>query len=142
MGYRSEVAYVINFEDKETRDEYVSMVLVHGGLLAEALGECEVEEDNPHSHRINFHAFDVKWYDSYEDVKAHHRLMEWAKELYPEKCDWKFVRIGESIEDIQDEDSNGEWTPYDDFYPCASMTIPFSHQYKSFKTTREESQTS
>lgn len=141
MGYYSEVAYVINFEDKETRDEYVSMVLVHGDALAQALGECEVT-DETHGHRINFYGSTRKWYDDFSDVKAHHRLMEWAKELYPEKCDWKFVRIGEEQGDIQDEDSGGEWTPYDDFYPITTLELPFSHQYKCFDDVRKESQTS
>lgn len=141
MGYYSEVAYVINFEDKKTLDEYVSMVLVHGDTLATALGECEVVSDE-HTHRINFYMSSGKWYDDFSDVKAHHRLMEWAKELYPEKCDWKFIRIGEESGDLQDEESNGEHTPYDDFYPITTMTLPFSPQYRCFDDVRKDAQTS
>lgn len=89
MGYRSEVAYIIEFESIELRNEYVAMILVHGGRLLEALEECEIPDDSP---RINFWCCDAKWYDTYEDVKAHVRIREWAHELYPDQCDWRFLR--------------------------------------------------
>lgn len=135
MGYRSEVAYIIEFESIELRNEYVAMILVHGGRLLEALEDCEIPED---SARINFWCSDCKWYDSYEDVKAHVRLKEWAHELYPEQCDWRFLRIGEENGDIEEDGTYGNFDPSDDFYPVTSMELPFSTGYKSFGDNRKE----
>ena len=135
MGYRSEVAYVINFSSKEKRDDYINVVLATGDThLIDALKDCDVPFDSSHDTRINFYAIDVKWYDSYEDVKAHTKLYNWAVELYPDDCGYRFICIGEEEGDIEnDSDGEGEWIPYDDdFYTYASMEVPFNTQYDKF----------
>jgi hypothetical protein len=139
MGYRSEVAYVINFSTTEKRDEYINLVLASANEdLITALKECEVpiplKEDDWQACCINFYARDVKWYDSYDEVKAHTRLYKWAEELYPDDSGWHFIRIGEEMGDIHDEtdgNSCGE-TPEDDFYTYTSMEIPFNANYEPF----------
>jgi len=138
MGYRSEVAYVIQFSTTEKREEYINLVIASGneGLIT-ALKECEVpnalREGDYQACCINFYASDVKWYDSYDEVKAHTRLYKWAEELYPEDSGWHFIRIGEETGDIQDEtDDNGVETPEDDFYTYTSMEIPFGADYEPF----------
>ena len=45
---------------------------------------------------------DVKWYDDYEDVKAWHKFMEEAEEF---GLQYEFVRVGESTDDVQTEQS-------------------------------------
>jgi hypothetical protein len=138
MGYRSEVAYVIQFSTTQKRDEYINLVIASKNEdLITALQLCEVpiplKEDDWQACRINFHASDVKWYDSYDEVKAHTRLYKWAEDLYPEDCGWHFIRIGEEFGDIQDEtDENAVETPEDDFYPYTSMELPFEADYQPF----------
>ena len=72
MGYRSEVAYVIKFDDIETRDNFVTLMLAKNDEhITRAVEECEYRyQDDP---VITFEAQDVKWYESYDDVQAHHK---------------------------------------------------------------------
>lgn len=155
MGYRSQVAYVINFSSTEKRDEYINLVLATGNsALIKALKECEVPillrkavgmPADWQACRINFYANDVKWYESYPEVQAHIRLYKWAEELYPDDCGWRLIRVGEEEGDIQeDTDGAGNETPEDDFYTVTSIETPFSTNYDPFDvdafltTTKEE----
>lgn len=141
MGYRSEVAYVVAFRSKQLRDTYIALVKTHGGTLLEALMECEAPEPEVDGGeaRLNFYCDYVKWYDDFEDVKAHTKLYEWAVELYPEDCAYKFIRVGEESGDVQDDDDGvNDLVPYDDFYPTQSMQIPFSgHTYTPLGKAQE-----
>lgn len=124
MGYRSEVAYVINFKDNARRDEFVALVKVHGDDLWSALKECALDKDNP---CINFYACDVKWYDSYEDVKWHRKLLEFASEF--EGAGWRFTRVGEDMGDVVDESGgDSDLEPYDDFCMYQGIDTPFSKE--------------
>ena len=156
MGYRSQVAYVINFSSTEKRDEYINLVLATGNeALIKALKYCEVpiplrpasnEIADWQACRINFYANDVKWYESYTEVQAHIRLYKWAEELYPDDCGWRFIRVGEEGGDIQEDtdEAGNEYTPEDDFYPVTSIETPFHTNYDPFDvdafltTTKEE----
>jgi hypothetical protein len=70
MGYRSDVAYVIKFDDIQTRDAYVTLMLAHDNSeVRKAIEECDY--DNPRDPIITFRAEDVKWYPDYGDVKSH-----------------------------------------------------------------------
>lgn len=104
MGYRSEVAYVIRFKDKEQRELFVALQRAKADKhINEALNEMiELEED-----KLAYHADSVKWYDSYEEVQAHEKLMGEALELFNEDQDitgYRFIRIGEEYEDVVVED--------------------------------------
>ena len=69
---------------------------------------------NKENRTILFHEGGLKWYDSYEDVKAHERLYEIMQE-YAELYDSKqgmenpvsccFTRIGEEVGDIDEKGS-------------------------------------
>ena len=114
MGYRSEVAYVIRFKDKEMRDLFVSVQRAKADKhINEALNELVEVEDN----MLGYHADHVKWYDDYEDVKAHESLMQFALDLFGEEysddynsqAGYKFIRLGEETEDnIDEEGGNSE----------------------------------
>ena len=134
MGYRSEVAYVIAFEDKPTLNEFISLVMLKGGREAEALKECQIEvsEGAFSCYRINFYADDVKWYDSYPEVEAHTWLYQYAVERFEDKCAYRFLRIGEEQGDIEDEhsDPSDKFDLYQDFFSRAIMEIPFEPNYK------------
>ena len=134
MGYRSEVAYVIAFEDKPTLNEFISLVMLKGGAEAEALKECQIEvsEGAFSCYRINFYAGDVKWYDSYPEVEAHTWLYQYAVERFEDNCAYRFLRIGEEQADIEDEhsDPSDKFDLYQDFYTRSTMEIPFDHRYE------------
>ena len=113
MGYRSDVAYMIQFQKKED----------YWGFVAEAKCDpetaiCFVDEgfkQNDAMLAIQFGADQVKWYPDYEDVKCHQEL--WAKARDRELkshgiCDGYFARIGEESDDIE-ERSFGDEPPYD-----------------------------
>lgn len=100
MGYRSEVAYVIRFESKEVMDTFIGVQLVKKDKhTTDALKELEIVEGG--DPLIFFHVDDVKWYESYPDVKAHMDLIDDAVKNY--EADVLFLRCGEDADDIQEE---------------------------------------
>ena len=114
MGYRSDVAYVIKFDDIETRDNFVTLMLAKNEPhTTEAINECEYGyTDDP---IITFNAEDVKWYSSYDDVKAHHEMMREAVEIYGgEKGGrFRFISVGEDgAEDFDESDDEGDLYEY------------------------------
>ena len=135
MGYRSEVAYVIRFANKEMRDLFVSLQRAKADKhINEALNEL-VEVENC---LLGFHADHVKWYEGYEGVEAHHTLMKDSIDMFNEDEDivgWRFVRLGEESDDnVQEEDGNSdELYEYVDWY--RGMNLSFE------RNTYEQNQT-
>lgn len=154
MGYRSTVAYTIRFTPQCNYVEDTSQTPIQGLInsptdeelkqckasfytfLAEAKVKCAgafaegfgvtVDEKNL---AINFLEEGVKWYEDYEDVKAHTALMdlskEWAEESdVPFKGGNKniggiFMRIGEETDDVVEEG----WGEHDWDWMCLSRQI-------------------
>ena len=114
MGYRSDVAYVIKFDDIETRDNFVTLMLAKNDkYITQALDECE--------HRyttdpiITFEESDIKWYDTYDEVIAHRTLMKLAVEIYGEEKGgrYRFIGVGEDgAEDYDEDDNEGDLYEY------------------------------
>lgn len=137
MGYRSQVSYVVRFETHAKRDEYVALILAKNDpVLTKALGQCYVPSpieqlDDP---VIFFSVSDWKWYSDYPEVKAHTTIYEWAKELYPEDCDYRFLRVGEESDDIEEESSGGNFDECEDVYPVTVIEsrFPAAHEYPLF----------
>ena len=119
MGYRSTVAYTIRFTpmtsnnvDSPTEEELKECKASFYTFLAEAKvkfsGALEdrgmtVDEGNM---ALNFIAYDVKWYETYEDVKVHEELMDLSKawdEMGDKSVGGIFMRIGEEVDDIVQE---------------------------------------
>ena len=118
MGYRSQVAYTIRFTaqaqnnvDSPTEEEVNQCKESFYTFLAEAKVKCSgvfgdgviVDEYN---FALNFSAEDVKWYEDYEDVKAHEALQELSKswvENENKHIGGIFMRIGEEMDDIVEE---------------------------------------
>ena len=113
MGYRSNVAYVIKFNDIETRDNFVTLMLAKNDKhITQALDECEHRyEDDP---VITFEEWDIKWYDTYDEVIAHRTLMKEAVEIYGEKGGrYRFIGVGEDgAEDYDEDDNEGDLYEY------------------------------
>ena len=131
MGYRSDVAYVIRFATEEQRDTFVELVKHRNDDWTQAILECETEYVQP---IITFETSDVKWYDDYEDVRAHHALLDWAVELYPE-AGYRIIQLGE---DGQEEcNQGGECDDlWDYLYTSHSLNTEFP-LLKSTTTTKE-----
>jgi len=110
MGYRSDVAYVIKFEDMDSLNAFKTCTLFEDKAMRDALADCEtVEEDC----LIRFHAESVKWYPGYEEVQAHERLIKSACDE-PFKAGARVVRIGENDDDIETDDfGEMDWEPWD-----------------------------
>ena len=113
MGYRSDVAYMIQFQNNED----------YWGFIAEAkcdpdTSACFTDEGFKQDDTkwcVMFGADQVKWYPDYDDVKCHRAL--WQKALDREEsshgvCDGYYARIGEEVDDIE-EKSFGDDPPFD-----------------------------
>ena len=135
MGYRSEVAYVIRFANKEMRELFVSLQRAKADkAINEALSELVEVEDC----LLGYHADHVKWYDGYAEVNAHYTLMKDSIDMFNQDEDivgWRFVRLGEEGNDnVQDENGNSdELYEYVDWH--TSMSLSFE------RNTYEQNQT-
>jgi hypothetical protein len=71
----------------------------------------ETTHDQTDDPIITFRQNDVKWYESYPDVQAHHTLMDEAVELY--EAIYRFIALGEDgQEDYRADDDNGDLYDY------------------------------
>jgi len=123
MGYRSDVAYIIEFDSFEDRDTYANLklALVPDDPEHQAIIECDYgRKDRP---VITFKAEDVKWYPSYSDVQAHERLFRDVREVFV-TARWRFVALGEDGQTEEDADDNGG-VLYDDLYVVHQVACTF-----------------
>jgi hypothetical protein len=135
MGYRSMVAYTIRFTplisvdaesdrlitDSPTDEEVNQCKASFYTFLAEAKSKfsgCFTEEFgvkvDEFNFALNFFADHVKWYEDYEDVKAHNALQDLSKSWADENkhIGGIFMRIGEEMDDIVEEawgEHDWEW---------------------------------
>lgn len=104
MGYRSEVAYVIGFDDDIAKEEFIALVAVHDDEhVRNALSECETRYTQP---IITFHAQDVKWYPSYPDVQGHEELLRCVTKWCEGKAGWVKQELGEDGEESYDSSND------------------------------------
>ena len=128
MGYRSDVIAVFynivtGDEEKDKRNLATLDMFVRENF-PESLKNDEEEDEGLHRHEVNhrviyeFKASSVKWYESYEEVKAFDAFWEKFCELADESqegdepVDWacEFIRLGENTDDIEEKSSNeAEW---------------------------------
>jgi hypothetical protein len=108
MGYRSDVAYAIQFKDADERATFRDVMLHKNDKhITEAINETGDHEDKYIVFKIN----DVKWYDSYPDVTAHRQLREQACELF--NASYRFLAIGEDGAETYHADGEYEDDLYD-----------------------------
>lgn len=106
MGYTSDVAYVIKFKDVEERDAFVTLMQAKNDKLVNQVLE-EVEYRYSKDPVITFECTCTKWYETFPDVQAHHKLMDDASSLY--EAEYRFVRVGEDVDDIEVQDCGHEY---------------------------------
>lgn len=140
MGYRSDVAMIIEFKDvvwndgatEEMKKDYnidglFRMFLTQAEGDPQATQALDILKDkdriedmgdsggiNMEDRRIEFRAYDIKWYADYEEVKAFTRLFEMAGEwagnesgIPPEvervEINCAYARTGEDLDDNETE---------------------------------------
>jgi hypothetical protein len=132
MGYRSNVAYVIRFENTDQRDTFVELVKHRrDDALTEAINDCETRYEAP---IITYYAEDIKWYEGYEYVEAHKAIMEWAVELY-KNAGYRIVQVGEDGKEEVSEDGDTD-DLYDYIYSSHEVHTDFP-ALKQAATTQE-----
>jgi hypothetical protein len=123
MGYRSDVAYIIEFASYEDRDTYVNLKLALAPDDPEHQAMLECEYESQRRPIITFKAGDVKWYPSYTEVIAHTRIYEGVKEVF-ETARWRFIALGEDGQTEENADDDGG-NLYDDLYVVHSVQCTF-----------------
>jgi len=123
MGYRSTVAYTIRFtpfpspqeaekgefpsdsDIKLCKESFYTFLaeakLKHSGAFSD--DGMRVDESDM---ALKFLAYDVKWYESYEDVQCHEALMQLSKDwadMENKHIGGIFLRIGEEMDDMVEE---------------------------------------
>jgi len=120
MGYRSTVAFVISFKDKETLDNYLAPRLLDESLINSRKNFSRISWDDA---SVLYHEEDVKWYDNYPVVQT---LIKLYKDTIEAGGAYRFIRVGEEDKDIEEEYAESDTTePYwDDFFPLTSIVVP------------------
>jgi hypothetical protein len=124
VGYRSDVAYTIRFDDSDKGRQTFEIFLADARQNEETKGAFnDSEGDEPAlkidmvNRQINFYADQVKWYPDYADVKCHDALFTLAREYIDDMADLDnqvccmgaiFTIIGETLNDIVEE-CHGEY---------------------------------
>jgi len=132
MGYRSQVAGIIKFKSLEDREKFVILAKAHGGLIAKNfddganLAEWTWDTDEaPHKEDpiMTFEYDDVKWYESYDDVKCHYDLCRYAEETF--EASWRIVSVGEDGQEDAHESGDDTYSLEEYIYTSHSLHTTF-----------------
>lgn len=106
MGYRSDVVQAMQFRDRPHLVGFLTKLKLTGDKFTlDAMNEYEVTELD--TGVVILHGFfeDVKWYETFEDVQAHIRMLS---DAYEHGAHTLYLRIGESTDDIAEEEMIAE----------------------------------
>ena len=105
MGYRSEVVLVVG---KEVMPQFMVTMAKSPEARALCFAEATRHEDYEEKGNMLFAWDCIKWYDSYEEIRAIEDFLDWCdSDIDAAEC-FRFVRIGEEVEDIEERGS-GFW---------------------------------
>ena len=120
MGYRSDVAYVVQFyhefEPEKAFADYLNFVnwVKNEHEVTDPTDNTTHNYDNelktggwafnihPKDLMLSFEAEGVKWYETYKDVQWHEQLLDKVHRY--DTGNYRFVRIGEEYEDVEVKD--------------------------------------
>jgi hypothetical protein len=105
MGYYSDVAVGMSFEDKGSLAAFLSYVRLGDKMSPEELAHYTVTDAGEPGVLLHARFLGVKWYESYPDVKCHINLMSMARDS---GAGTAFVSIGEEPNDITVEIDSAE----------------------------------
>lgn len=118
MGYYSEVAICMAFEDNQKRDAFWDLISLRKDEMGEVMrNHCQKDDSLP---RINYHDTSIKWYDSHPTRQAFEEDGGLFKLLIECGGAYRIMRLGEDRDDIAEDqdaaDSDKVEVPWDAFY--------------------------
>ena len=104
MGYRSDIRIVTSKEGFEKLQEFVRNHLRKNKENYNLLEECDIKQEGKNQCYFGWNY--VKWYEhDYPEVVA---IMEGLNHLGENEYSYRYMRIGESYEDIEEQSYDGE----------------------------------
>lgn len=124
MGYYSEVAICMAFEDEQKRDTFYDLMSLRNDEMGEVMrNKCAKDDKYPW---INYHDSSIKWYESHPTRLSFEEdggLLDLCVECGGA---WRTMRIGENNDDIEDDsncaDNDKVEVPWDAFYLNRSIS--------------------
>jgi hypothetical protein len=106
------------FPSEKLRNEFLSVQKIgaRSAVEREELDELQVidaDGGNDTEFLLAYEVESVKWYDEFEDVKIHQRLMDECTET-PWKGAYYFTRVGENYEDVEHKEGSWKVSEWDD----------------------------
>ena len=104
MGYRSDIRIVTSKEGFEKLQEFVRNHLRKNKENYNLLEECDIKQEGKNQCYFGWNY--VKWYEhDYPEVVA---IMEGLNHLGENEYSYRYMRIGESYDDIEEQYYDGE----------------------------------
>lgn len=124
MGYRSDVRIITSKEGFEKLKEFVAEYLKEHNEDYNLLEECDIKKEGKNQCYLGWDS--IKWYeDSFDDVDA---IMNGLRSLSENEYSFRYMRIGENYDDIEEECFDGEKdNGFDVEYP--NMIREFDDEY-------------
>lgn len=102
MGYRSDVAYCIRFQDVDTANRFIAVMMAKGGDEADALKQCTVNILASGEVDIGYYDSYVKWYPEDPIVSGHENLLAYVETAFDGgEAAYEFYRLGEDHDDLE-----------------------------------------
>ena len=114
MGYQSDVKMLFKFPDEIRRDAFKAYAKEIMGDAFDWPAVSDRQEGESAFWLVEFN--DFKWYDSYSEVQAWHRISESVDgEEEWRNCSCEFIRVGEDDGDVEyrsygNDDDRRMWT--------------------------------
>lgn len=104
MGYRSDVRIIVSKNGFEKLKEFVKDYLKDKVNVDNLLEECDIKQEGKEQCYLGWNS--VKWYEyDYDDVDA---IMNGLNYLGENEYSYRYSRIGENYEDIEEQFYDGE----------------------------------
>lgn len=123
MGYRSDVRIITSKEGFEKLKEFVKNYLKEHNEEYNLLEECDIKKQGKEQYYFGWNY--LKWYDGYVDVDS---IMQGLKYLEENEYSYRYMRIGESYEDIEEQSYDGD-KDKNIYLEYLSMTREFDDEY-------------
>lgn len=104
MGYRSDIRIITSKDGFERLKEFIKEYLKDNKEDYNLLEECDIKEEGKEQCYFGWNY--VKWYEhSYPEVIA---IMEGLNHLGENEYSYRYMRIGESYDDIEEQSYDGK----------------------------------
>lgn len=118
MGYYSEVAVCMAFEDEQKRDAFYDLMSLRNDEIGEVMrNKCARDDRMPW---ITYHDNSIKWYESHPTRQAFEEDGGLFKLLIECGGAYRIMRLGEDKDDIEENedaaDNSKVDVPWDAFY--------------------------